>query len=66
MSIREYEKNQVGNLDIYDLTTKEPWASSTSSHTDIKRLRQGQLGAQVLQKKNIVSSYFMREKALLY
>lgn len=47
MSLRDYERNQVGDLDISDLTTREPWASSPSSHTDINRLRQGQLGAQV-------------------
>lgn len=46
-SLRRYESNQVGDLDIYDLTTVEPWASSSSSHTDINRLRQGKVGAQV-------------------
>ncbi|XP_032799459.2 LOW QUALITY PROTEIN: dipeptidase 1 [Daphnia magna] len=45
-SLRRYESNQVGDLDIYDLTTVEPWASSSSSHTDINRLRQGKVGAQ--------------------
>jgi membrane dipeptidase len=46
-SLRRYENNQVGDLDINDLTTSEPWASSSSSHTDINRLRQGKVGAQV-------------------
>ncbi|XP_046461771.1 dipeptidase 1-like [Daphnia pulex] len=45
-SLRRYENNQVGDLDINDLTTSEPWASSSSSHTDINRLRQGKVGAQ--------------------
>ena len=31
-----------------DLTTVEPWASYPPSHTDIKRLRQGKVGAQVM------------------
>ena len=35
------------NLDIYDLTDQQPWASSPTSQTDIKRLRQGKVGAQV-------------------
>ena len=34
-------------LDINDLTVVEPWASANTSHTDIKRLRQGKMGAQV-------------------
>ncbi|XP_057372398.1 dipeptidase 1-like [Daphnia carinata] len=46
MSLRYYARNQVGDLDINDLTTLEPWASSPSSHTDINRLRQGKVGAQ--------------------
>lgn len=46
-SLRKYANNQVDDLDIYDLTTLEPWASSSSSHTDINRLRQGKVGAQV-------------------
>ena len=47
MTLRDYAKNQVASLDINDLTTLEPWASSPESHTDIKRLRQGKMGAQV-------------------
>jgi hypothetical protein len=46
-SLRKYANNQIDDLDIYDLTTLEPWASSPSSHTDINRLRQGKVGAQV-------------------
>ena len=42
------EKNQVGNLDIYDLTNVQPWATNPYSHTDIKRLREGKVGAQVM------------------
>ncbi|XP_046653054.1 dipeptidase 1-like [Daphnia pulicaria] len=45
-SLRKYANNQIDDLDIYDLTTLEPWASSPSSHTDINRLRQGKVGAQ--------------------
>ncbi len=48
MTLHDYEKNQVGDLDIYDLTNVEPWSTSPLSHTDIKRLRAGKLGAQVL------------------
>ena len=50
-SLRRYEDNQVGNLDINDLTTSQPWASSSSSHTDINRLRTGKVGAQVISSK---------------
>lgn len=55
MTLRSYEKNQVGDLNITDLTAVEPWASSSSSHTDINRLRQGKVGAQV---KTYTSFYF--------
>jgi membrane dipeptidase len=48
MTLRDYAKNQVASLDINDLTLLEPWASSPLSHTDIKRLRQGKMGAQVI------------------
>ncbi|KAI9561086.1 hypothetical protein GHT06_012042 [Daphnia sinensis] len=45
-TLRNYAKNQVGILNITDLTNVEPWASSPSSHTDVIRLRQGKVGAQ--------------------
>jgi membrane dipeptidase len=48
MTLRDLARNQVGDLDISDLTTVEPWASSSSSHTDINRLRTGKVGAQVI------------------
>jgi membrane dipeptidase len=47
-TLRNYAKNQIGALNITDLTKLEPWASSPSSHTDINRLRQGKVGAQVM------------------
>ena len=55
MTLRDYAKNQVANLDINDLTAVEPWASSTLSHTDIKRLRQGKMGAQVISINPIIT-----------
>ena len=51
MTLRDLARNQVGDLDITDLTTSEPWASSSSSHTDINRLRTGKVGAQVISSK---------------
>ncbi|KZS18074.1 Dipeptidase [Daphnia magna] len=45
-TLRNYANNQVGILNITDLTNVEPWASSPSSHTDVIRLRQGKVGAQ--------------------
>uniref|UniRef100_A0A0P5RAR7 Dipeptidase n=1 Tax=Daphnia magna TaxID=35525 RepID=A0A0P5RAR7_9CRUS len=45
-TLRNYANNQVGILNITDLTNVEPWASSSSSHTDVIRLRQGKVGAQ--------------------
>ena len=47
-TLRNYAKNQIASLNITDLTKLEPWASSPSSHTDIIRLRQGKVGAQVI------------------
>lgn len=46
MTLRSFARNQVGDLDITDLTNQAPWNSSPSSHTDINRLRQGKVGAQ--------------------
>ena len=51
--MRDFAKNQVANLDINDLTSVEPWASSPKSHTDIKRLREGKMGAQVISFNSI-------------
>jgi len=47
MTLRMYAKNQVADLDIYDLTNTTGWSNSPLSHTDIRRLRQGKVGAQV-------------------
>lgn len=47
MTLHDYASNQVSNLDIYDLTNVAPWSTSPLSHTDIKRLRAGKVGAQV-------------------
>ena len=47
----------MGNLDISNLTARDPWATSSSSHTDINRLRQGKVGAQV-KKNNITLIYY--------
>ncbi|KAI9552905.1 hypothetical protein GHT06_020789 [Daphnia sinensis] len=46
MSLRDYARNQAGDLNVNDLPTLESWASSPSSHTDINRIRQGKVGAQ--------------------
>ena len=53
--MRDFAKNQVANLDINDLTSVEPWASSPKSHTDIKRLRLGKMGAQVILINSIIT-----------
>lgn len=55
MTLRDYARNQVGKLDITDLTTVEPWASSSLSHTDINRLRQGKVGAQVMLRTVLIA-----------
>lgn len=44
-------KNQINDLNITDLTNVLPWSKSNMSHTDIKRLRAGKVGAQVLLKR---------------
>ncbi|KAI9552944.1 hypothetical protein GHT06_020829 [Daphnia sinensis] len=46
LPLREYARNQAGDLNVNELPTLESWASSPSSHTDINRIRQGKVGAQ--------------------
>ncbi|XP_042210734.1 dipeptidase 1-like isoform X4 [Homarus americanus] len=47
MTIRKVVNNQLAQFPFHqDLTKLEPWASQTSSHTDLPRLRKGHLGGQ--------------------
>ena len=45
-SVRQILANNVSQLDLTDLGSVEPWASSPDSNTDIRRLREGRLGGQ--------------------
>ena len=66
MTLRSYARNQVANLDINDLTNQEPWSSSPSSHTDINRLRQGKVGAQVSGAKFIAPFCLFKGKVVQF
>ena len=46
--LRKLVKNQLGKVNLTNLIDAEPWSSTVDSHTDIVRLRQGQVGAQVI------------------
>ncbi|KAL7302923.1 hypothetical protein TKK_0004151 [Trichogramma kaykai] len=49
-NVRKFVHNQLGDVNLSsDLSRIEPWAKSDWSHTDIPRLRAGQVGAQVKQ-----------------
>uniref|UniRef100_A0ABD2XMD5 Dipeptidase n=1 Tax=Trichogramma kaykai TaxID=54128 RepID=A0ABD2XMD5_9HYME len=46
-NVRKFVHNQLGDVNLSsDLSRIEPWAKSDWSHTDIPRLRAGQVGAQ--------------------
>ena len=45
-TIQKYEHSDVSRLHLEDLTLEDPRKSSNWSRTDIKRLRQGRVGAQ--------------------
>ncbi len=44
--IRVNFQNKISNLDLYNMT-QYPLVNTTASHTDITRLRKGQVGGQV-------------------
>lgn len=47
-NIRKFVRNRLKELRFdEDLTRIEPWSESNWSHTDLPRLRAGQIGAQV-------------------
>ncbi|CAH4039000.1 unnamed protein product [Pieris brassicae] len=47
-NIRKFLRNQINEFELdTDLTQVEPWSISKYSHTDLPRLRQGMVGAQV-------------------
>ena len=45
-TINKYLDDDLSRLHLEDLTLEDPWKSSMWSHTDIKRLREGRVGAQ--------------------
>lgn len=48
-NIRKFLRNQINDFELdTDLTQVEPWSKSKYSHTDLPRLRQGMVGAQVI------------------
>ncbi|CAG9782057.1 unnamed protein product [Diatraea saccharalis] len=47
-NIRKFLRNQINEFELdTDLTVVEPWSISKYSHTDLPRLREGMVGAQV-------------------
>ena len=47
-NIRKFIHNQLQTVNLtYDLRNISPWSKSQWSHTDLNRLRQGRVGAQV-------------------
>ena len=47
-NIRKFLRNQINEFELdTDLTQVEPWSISKYSHTDLPRLREGMVGAQV-------------------
>lgn len=46
-NIRKFLKNQLREFRFDDLSGIHPWSRSAWSHTDLKRLRQGMVAAQV-------------------
>ncbi|CAB0037254.1 unnamed protein product [Trichogramma brassicae] len=48
-NVRKFVHNQLGDVNLSsDLGRVDPWAKSDWSHTDIPRLRAGQVGAQIV------------------
>jgi len=45
--IRNLFQNQLSLFNLTDVSNVEPWNATDDSHTDIVRLRQGKVGAQV-------------------
>ena len=56
-NIRQFIHNKLNTVNFSsDLRQVEPWASSKWSHTDIPRLVQGRLGAQVTPRQLLLLS----------
>ena len=54
-NIRKFVHNKLGKVNFsMDLSQEKPWSESKWSHTDIPRLVQGGLGAQVSVQVNLV------------
>lgn len=45
-NLRKFVHNKLVNLNLSAIDQEEPWSKSRWSHTDIPRLRAGQIGAQ--------------------
>lgn len=45
-NLRKFVHNKLVNLNLSAIDQEEPWSTSRWSHTDIPRLRVGQIGAQ--------------------
>lgn len=46
-NIRKFLKNQLREFRFDDLRDTHPWSRSAWSHTDLKRLKEGMVAAQV-------------------
>ena len=55
-NVRNFVHNQLQRFNFSaDLRTVAPWATSSWSHTDLPRMQQGMLGAQVLTHQFLTS-----------
>ena len=61
-NVRNFVHNQLQRFNFSaDLRTVAPWATSSWSHTDLPRMQQGMLGAQVL----YISVYLLKSHGML-
>lgn len=62
-NIRKFLKNQLREFRFDDLSDIHPWSRSAWSHTDLKRLKQGMVAAQVSSIITIVIQEFVKVNA---
>lgn len=61
-NIRKFLKNQLREFRFDDLRDTHPWSRSAWSHTDLRRLKEGMVAAQV---SAMITATTFREKTLI-
>ena len=57
-NIRKFIHNKLNTVNFtHDLRSVSPWSESPWSHTDLKRLKEGMVGAQVHYRVTMVVEY---------